>query len=191
MMKGGAMTKPYIMTSWNYHAKIRAAETQNAKKGGRKTALFGRNKADAASWPRVKHQRHTLNPNYGNAEINLIVNGPVGSEGMLFVTVMDYDIGRSDEVMGTLPMNLRDLVNFASTSAPLKSSRKRSASSNNNNKSTIALDLPLIKNGKHCGRIQFTMDVERIDSRISAARQSQRWGFLQRFSVMKRTPVAQ
>ena len=147
---------PYIMFTWDYIS----IASDHEQKGVMKWTSPRKN-----IWPKTNFISNTLNPIYDkDMEINLYMNGPIGIEGMLFVTVYDYDIHSTDDLIGTLPLNIQSLV----------SQIKKSSSSNNNNqnnnqqnnKTQIKLDQPLMKYGKYYGKIQCTIDIERFDTLI-------------------------
>jgi hypothetical protein len=96
-----------------------------------------------AEWPQTKFVAKNLNPVW-DQEIDIVLEGGVvGADAMLLLTAMDYDSTSKDDIMGTVPLQLLDLLAGADE--------------------TRTFDRPLLKYGKECGRLEFTLQVCPVD----------------------------
>jgi hypothetical protein len=126
---------PYVMFVWDSVDITQG--TNNLRKSVHK-ALTGQ------SWPTTNYKTKTLNPKWKGKEISLVSNGDsVGSEAMLFVTVMDFDFGLMDDYLGTLALNVKELISMK----------------DGENRKEVAFDRPLQRYGKFAGRIKFVLDI--------------------------------
>ncbi|KAL7574301.1 hypothetical protein ACA910_012544 [Epithemia clementina (nom. ined.)] len=157
---------PYIMITWNH---IRMFANHKSKGAG---MLMKWSPGSNNSWPRTNYKARTLNPVFEGAEIGLTFNSGggeaggtlhpiVGKEAMLYVTVMDFDMVNRDDWIGTLALNLDQLLMEAADHH--NKATKESADF----KIVTPLELnhcPLLKNGKYCGGfVNLTIDVEKCD----------------------------
>ena len=138
---------PYIMLTWDY---IQIASDREHRGNMRWTSPLNKH------WPKTKFIPNTLNPVFKDVQLNLYLNGPVGPEALLYVTLMDYDMNSKDDLMATLPLDLRQLVSQEMTEGKHKTQT-----------ATVELDRPLLKDGKESGRIKLTIDIEKSDTPIS------------------------
>jgi len=133
---------PYVMFVWD---SVEMCPTTKTKRVGAMTKT---------KWPTTKYITRNLNPVWED-EVELFVNGAVGPEGLLFLTVMDYDFTSQDDLLSTLTLNVRELV--------------RMSKDDKNSKKEIKLDRPLLKYGKQYGSIKLTIVVEQLDEFASVS----------------------
>ncbi|KAL7572370.1 hypothetical protein ACA910_021580 [Epithemia clementina (nom. ined.)] len=134
---------PYIMLTWDF-VKIASDFKQRG--------LMRWTSSSNQQWPKTKYLSDTDNPVYEGVELNLFLNGPVGVEAMLYAAVMDYDMNSKDDLIATLPINLRELV------AQLPAGQT---------KTQVQIDQPLLKYGKESGKIKLTIEIEKSDTPIA------------------------
>lgn len=140
---------PYVMVTWDYISSIIAFDNHRDDEGFLRRTWNKNNH----KWPCTKFISNTANPIFEGQEINLHVmndgDGPVGVvgvEAMLFIAVMDYDLHSKDDLIATLPINLHALISQLSSSSTTTT--------------TIAMDEPLMKNGReNWGRIKLSIDI--------------------------------
>eukprot|EP00934_Nitzschia_sp_Nitz4_P001250 Nitzschia sp. Nitz4//scaffold195_size40117//9703//13668//NITZ4_007574-RA/size40117-processed-gene-0.24-mRNA-1//-1//CDS//3329540359//1250//frame0 len=96
---------PYVMLIWD----------SNLLSGDVSLLSKLRNIWKGHSWPRTRFISKCLDPDWGNAELGLMLeNCTVGSDQLLYVCVLDYDTFSKDDCLGVLVLNLRDLVTLQS-----------------------------------------------------------------------------
>jgi Ca2+-dependent lipid-binding protein len=126
---------PYVMFVWDSVDITQG--THNLRKNIQKVFT-------GQIWPTTNYISKTLNPKWKGKEISLVSNGDsVGSEAMLFVTVMDFDFGFKDDCLGTLALNVKELISMK----------------DGENRKQVAFDRPLQRYGKFAGRIKFVLDI--------------------------------
>ena len=100
----------------------------------------------------------------------------VSADAMLFLAVMDYDLGNQDDLMGSLTLSVRDLVQdlkkaktndesitgttgsrFGSISMSMRASTVLRSK-------TITVQKPLVKYAREQGMIQCTLCIQELDS---------------------------
>ena len=125
---------PYVMIVWD------SVDIQE------EASRFFRLMANHA-WPQTRYKAKTLNPKWKGEKISIVVGNDdqeVGVEAMLLVTVWDYDFASADDWLGSVSLNLNELLT-------MKSSDK--------GKKEIVLDRPLQRYGKYHGRIKLKLEV--------------------------------
>ena len=128
---------PYLMFMWDSD-HLESSTESFVDKIRRK--FLGR------SWPRTAYISKTLNPDWEDEEIELVMSDcTVGSDQMLFVAVIDYDAVGKDECLGVLALNLKKIVDI-----PKKRAQK-----------VIDIDRDLLMEGKRAGKIEFTITATR------------------------------
>jgi hypothetical protein len=99
------------------------------------------------SWPRTSYISKNLNPRWKGQEVVLAsTRHDVSTAGILYVAAFDYDFGAPDDVLGTLALNIRQLVTM---------------NVGESNKSFF-FDRPLTANGKNAGQIKFKLEITRF-----------------------------
>lgn len=96
---------PYNMIPWNNDAAP-IAMTYIHEDG----SLPYREPSKSGGFLKTKPVKRTKNPVFKLEQFSLSFNGPVPAEAMLYVTVMDWDITSKDDWIGSIPINLLDLV---------------------------------------------------------------------------------
>ena len=127
------LSDPYVKFVWDHIDMTHA--------GNRRLACWGR-----SDWPRTSHRTRTLNPKWTGKEISMDIIGQINAESMLYVIVYDYDFMGEDDVLGTLPLGLQNLVE-------MKDGQEQKE---------LVFDRPLERFGKFGGRIMFKLEVSNI-----------------------------
>jgi hypothetical protein len=118
---------------------LRATKEQPGRRG-----ILGKG-GKQVEWPQTKFVAKNLNPVW-DQEIDIVLDaGVVGADAMLLLTAMDYDSTSKDDIMGTVPLQVLDLLSVGSADE------------------MRTFDRPLLKYGKACGRLQFTLQVCPVD----------------------------
>lgn len=146
-LKGFDLPAMDVDGSSDPYLKFKLVPDHRAEKASKRNLVTG---AQSPAWPATGYVAKTLNPVW-NEEIDLVVEGKVGADAMLFIMAFDFDTGSKDDLMGTLALNLQELLG--------------SASSEDSSTRTIQMDRPMLKYGKECGRVQFTLEILPFDDR--------------------------
>jgi len=137
---------PYILLTWDY---IDVLPTGPKQEG----VIMKWTSPGSRQWPKTQFLSRTLNPEFKGEELEISINSPVPAEGLLYVTVMDYDLHSQDDLMCTLPMTFCDLV------AHLKTDESSTQ--------VELQDRPLLRNGKYYGKVSLTLDIEKSNQPIA------------------------
>merc|ERR1711957_124612 len=74
--------------------------------------------SEGDNWPRTDYKMTDLNPKWKGTEISLSSTSEVvNTEAMLYVVVYDFDLVESDDLLGTLPLSIKELVSMESGEA--------------------------------------------------------------------------
>lgn len=100
-----------------------------------------------SNFPKTPYKSKTLNPKWEGKTIVLVTTGfELKLEAQLLLAVYDYDFLADDDILGTLPLSLPQLVSMK----PRESSKE------------LFFDRPLERYGKYTGRIKFKLEVEQL-----------------------------
>ena len=159
---------PYIMITWNYirmfsNPSMNHSDQNNSNnvksRPPKHQGVMKWSPGSNPAWPHTPYKSRTLCPRFEGSELSLCCNGPlVGTEAMMYVTVMDFDMVNRDDWIGTVPLNICHVLHQAaraSVTAHTPTSTTR----------TLEFDVPLLKNAKYSNeaRMQFTLDIEQSD----------------------------
>merc|ERR1712174_123119 len=99
----------------------------------------------STKWPKTRHIRTTLNPQWMKEKITLVsADCQVNPQAMLYVLVYDFDFGiNNDDFLGALSLNVQELVSM-----------------NDELKKETSFNEPLERYGKLVGQIMFNLEIE-------------------------------
>jgi len=104
-----------------------------------------RNLFKQKTWPRTRFIRRDLNLKWKGGEMFLIAKQPrIGADAMIFIAVMNFDLGYKDECLCVASLNIQHLLRGGFE----------------NGKKTLKLGRPLLSEGKIAGGITFILDIE-------------------------------
>lgn len=125
---------PYLVFMWDKDMHLKAENVS-----------FHRSFFKARQWPSTRYISKDLNPKWEDDKIVLVGNGAeVGAGAMLYVVVMDFDLVGKHDYLCALPLNLKELLSSLS----------------NQDSEFLSIDRPLLKDGRHCGRIKFKLEID-------------------------------
>ncbi len=148
---------PYVMILWDsipFHSDVAALDFLRALWSG-------------ASWPKTGFIPKSLHPYWKGQSISLrLKNATVGSDGMIFVAVMNYDkiMGRHD-LLGATVINVRELITTSMNLPPTEAAGELME------ERSVAIARHLVRDGRYAGEIKLQVGVKR---RRAAATQTQR-----------------
>lgn len=117
-------------------------------------------RSDKSKWPRTPYKQKTLHPSWEES-VSLAIPPDASSQmrgAMLWLQVMDYDAATADDTMGSLALNVRDLVSIPDDDSSCK---------------TVCIDgRPLLKYGREQGTLSCRIDVRRGGIAHATAREA-------------------
>ena len=155
---------PYVIASWNGVKMTKDPHHKNKRP-------FSRTPGEK-KWPCTSYVNKELNPEWPEDDkLSMIlyendntlsfdsmdspnIGSKIGVDALLFLTVMDYDFGNQDDIMGSVTLNVKELVQGV-TAADAPQSK------------TIKMKVPLVKYAVEQGTIEFTLRVEKLDNSSS------------------------
>mmetsp|Transcript_5070 Transcript_5070/g.12091 ORF Transcript_5070/g.12091 Transcript_5070/m.12091 type:complete len:1346 (+) Transcript_5070:226-4263(+) len=98
-------------------------------------------------FPKTAYKRKTLNPKWEDKTMTLVTSGhEINVNATLFLAVYDYDFLSDDDILGSLPLSMQQLVAMK----PMESSKE------------VLFDRPLERCGKFAGRIKFKLEISQL-----------------------------
>ncbi|KAL3935754.1 MAG: hypothetical protein SGBAC_008784 [Bacillariaceae sp.] len=95
-------------------------------------------------FPRTAYKSKTLNPKWEDKTMTLVTSGhEMNVNAMLYLSVYDFDFLSDDDILGSLPLSMQQLIAMK----PLESSKE------------LLFDRPLERCGKFAGRIKFKVEI--------------------------------
>lgn len=126
---------PYIMFIWD-SAEVQEERSYNWHFWSRKKRF-----------PATSFKRQTLNPKWPGKKISLVTTSQeMRTDATLYVVVYDYDFMSDDDMLGTLPLNISELLKIK----------------HGDTSKELTFDSPLERYGKCHGRIKFKLEISQI-----------------------------
>ncbi|CAJ1969720.1 unnamed protein product [Cylindrotheca closterium] len=127
---------PYIKFIWDSVDMAEDSKAINFKFWQRKV-----------SFPRTPYKSKTLNPKWEDKTMTLVTSGTeMNVHAILYLSVYDYDFFSDDDILGSLPLSMQQLV----TMKPRESTKQ------------IMVDRPLERCGRFAGRIKFKLEISQL-----------------------------